>query len=875
MIPKANRLIAGIVFLIAFILYLLTMAPTTSFWDCGEFIAASYILGVPHPPGSPLYILVGRLFSLLPISGDIGARVNLISPITSALAVMFLYLIIVQLVKKWRGSVETLTDALITYGAGVAGALTFMVTDSHWFNAVEAEVYATSTFLTALTCWLILRWSEKDEAHSHVHYILLLAYLLGLASGIHLLNLLALPFVALIIYFRRYEFTWGGLLITVAITLGAYLLIHIGLIKGLPQIALKSGEELAVAVVIVLVLAAVWAVWKRQHTTSIVLASLLLVLVGYSTYATIFIRSHHDPAIDENDPETTRQALAYLEREQYGEQSMFNREEALQRSDHRNRYRNVTDFVWNYQFKKMYIRYFLWQFAGRGPATAKGVSPYGATMDEDGVDWFQFGLPLALLIGLFGLTYHLQRDWKHGLAVLALFVATGALIILYVNQPDPQPRERDYSYVGSFLAWSIWIGIGVGGLMELVERKLKQSDLRRALMTAILTVSIVVIPGVMLFANYHEHDRSGNYVAWDYSYNLLNSCEPDAILFTNGDNDTFPLWYLQEVESIRKDVRVVNLSLLNTDWYIRQLRDAEPKIPLRLTDRSIREMTPIQWQTRSVELPVNHPRNAEGKIVWTLKPTFGNNRFLRTQDRMIVQIIKDINWTRPIYFAVTVAPENKIGLDDYLEMQGLVYQLRPYETDPINFDLLRTNLIDVYRYRGLNNPDIYYNENIQRLMQNVRASFLQLAWDGLLRGDREEARAYLDTLESRIPEAVIPARSKEMYLQIGLVYGQIGDTTELRHRLEVFQHRYRMRPIDRLNVGSIYAEYLGEWDKAERIFDELYTQNPRDGEIVGRLVSVYRQLGRKEKARQLLTTWIEQNPGDHAAERLLRELETE
>ncbi|MQY64474.1 MAG: DUF2723 domain-containing protein, partial [Calditrichaeota bacterium] len=586
---KVNRLIAGFIFLFSFLLYLKTMAPTTSFWDCGEFIATAYIMGVPHPPGSPLFLLVGRLFSILPLFGDIGARVNIISPIASALAVMLLYLIIVRLVVMWRGEVVSLTDAIVTYGSAAVGALTFMVTDSHWFNAVEAEVYATSTFLTAFTVWLILRWSQseglssgKDKKKSHLHYILLLAYLLGLAAGIHLLNLLALPFIALIIYFRRWEFTWIGLMITVALTLATYMVIHLGVIKGLPQLALAAGLPAVALAIIALLVAAVWAIRQRKRNASIILTSLLLVVVGYSTYATIFIRSQHDPSIDENDPETIRQAVAYLEREQYGDWSIMDRARWTPETQHR--YNSVGDFVWNYQVKKMYIRYFLWQFAGRGPSGSGGVSPYGATSAEDGVDWFQFGLPLALLLGFFGLGYHMVKNWKHGLAVLALFAATGLMVILYLNQPDPQPRERDYSFVGSFLAWSIWIGIGATGLLELLSKRVKEISLKRITLSGALVVLLIIIPGVMLFASYHQHDRTGNYVAWDYSYNLLNSCKENGILYTNGDNDTFPLWYLQEVEGIRKDVRVVNLSLLNTDWYIRQLRDFEPRIPLSLSD---------------------------------------------------------------------------------------------------------------------------------------------------------------------------------------------------------------------------------------------------------------------------------------------------
>ncbi len=874
---KVHRLIAGFIFLFSFLLYLKTMAPTTSFWDCGEFIATAYIMGVPHPPGSPLFLLVGRLFTLLPLFGDIGARVNIISPITSALAVMFLYLSIVHLVNKWRGNVETTTDAIITYGAGALGALTFMATDSHWFNAVEAEVYATSTFLTALTVWLILRWSQsegtssgKDEKKSHAHYILLLAYLLGLAVGIHLLILLALPFIALIIYFRRWEFTWLGLLITVAITLATYLVIHLGVIKGLPQLALAAGLPAIAVVITALLVATVWVIRQKKNTASIILTSLLLIVVGYSTYATIFIRSQHDPSIDENDPETIRQAVAYLEREQYGDWPILDRARWTPETQHR--YRSVGDFVWNYQVKKMYVRYFLWQFAGRGPSGMGKVSPYGAIAGEDGVDWLRFGLPLALLLGFFGLYYHMRRDWKHGLAVLALFLATGLMIILYLNQPDPQPRERDYSYVGSFFAWSIWIGIGAGGLLELLSERVKDISLKRIMLSGALVVLLIIIPGVMLRANYHEHDRTGNYVAWDYSYNLLNSCKENGILYTNGDNDTFPLWYLQEVEGIRKDVRVVNLSLLNTDWYIRQLRDFEPRVPLSLSDEDIRQMTPIPWEEKMVRLPVNDPDHEPGYIEWTLGPTYAG-RFLRVQDRMIVQTIRDVNWSRPTYFAVTVAPENKIGLERYLEMQGLVYELKPNPARAINIERLRHNLLEVYRYRNLDDPLIYYNSNIQRLMQNLRASFLQLALDGIINGKKEQAKAILDTLMAIIPESVIPIRNKDLYLQVAELYADAGDTTELRRRLTEIPRRFSLVPRDHLIIGLMYSRQLGDWETAQAIFDNIYQQYPQNGQVVGDLVGIYQQTGHPEQAARILTDWLRFTPNDQNARRLLEQLQ--
>ncbi|MFC1480828.1 protein O-mannosyl-transferase family [Candidatus Neomarinimicrobiota bacterium] len=865
---QTNWLVAALVTVISFIVYLATMAPAVSFWDCGEFIATSYTLGVTHPPGSPLYLLIGRIFTMLPLFKDIAARMNLISVLSSAAAVTFLYLSIVILMRKYRGPVESVQDAIISYGGAVIGSLAFAFSDSHWFNAVEAEVYAASTLLTALTVWIILRWSQKDDQSSHLHYILILAYLMGLATGIHMLNLLTLPFLAMVVYIRRREFTWPGLGVVIVITLATFLVIYQGMLKGLPKIAAGMSIPLAIVYVLAVVVIAIWAIHSRKEMTSIIFSSIVLIFIGYSTYITIFIRSGQNPQIDENDPENTTRALAYMEREQYGDWPIFDR--ARWKPEAQHKYSGTTDYAWNYQFRKMYVRYFLWQFAGRGPSENSTVTPFGADPIEDGVNWFQFGLPLALIFGIYGLWYHFKRDPHHALAVLSLFLATGLMIIIYLNQQDPQPRERDYAYVGSYWAFALWIGIGAAGFLEQAVRKLKAAYQRVAL-PGIAVVLLVAMPGVMLVANYHEHDRTGNYVAWDYSYNLLNSCDQDGILFTNGDNDTFPLWYLQEVEGIRKDVKIVNLSLLNTDWYIEQLRDNEPRLPLNLSDESIRQMRPIPWEAKELTLDVSTPEYPAAILKWTLRPTFGG-RYLRTQDRMIVQLIKDIKWERPIYFAVTVAPTNRIGLEKYMEMQGLVHQVMPHTVSPINMAKLHHNLLENYRYRNLGDESVHFNNNISRLLQNLRASFLQLSVDAMINDDSAKALMYLDTLAVTIPETTIPVNNKGLYMQMTQLYANIGEKDELRKRLGEFTTKFKMDDNDWLSVGAAYIQYLNDFTMASPMLDAVYERNPDQGQIIGSLVQLYRQAGRPDKAIPILTRWIEQNPGDVTAKSILESL---
>ncbi|MCS5614689.1 MAG: DUF2723 domain-containing protein, partial [Candidatus Marinimicrobia bacterium] len=443
---RLNRICAGIALAISFLVYLLTMADTVPYWDSGEFIATSYILGVPHPPGSPLYLIIGRIFSMIPFNPDIAFRINLISPVVSALAVMYLYLSTVKLISNYRGKVQNQMDSIITFGGSLVGALTFAFTDSHWFNAVEAEVYGFSTFFTAIVVWLILHWAERADEKGNERYILIIAYMLGLATGVHLLNLLALPFIALIIYFRKFDFSYKGFLITTVITGVVYLVINAGIINGMPKLVDRIGLNMVIIFSLAIVGSMIASIIAKKFQYALALTSIVLILIGYSSYATIFIRSGQEPAINENDPSTVARAIAYMEREQYGQMFQFPRRydglppkhEAVGRPTNGRDYSSRQErkyksyrmdkqwkYFWDYQIKKMYWRYFLWQFAGRGPSTDKWVTAYGANTNEDGVDWFQFGLPLAFLFGLWGMFYHFQRDKQQAFSVFSLFLMMG------------------------------------------------------------------------------------------------------------------------------------------------------------------------------------------------------------------------------------------------------------------------------------------------------------------------------------------------------------------------------------------------------------------------------------------------------------------
>ena len=971
---RLNRIIAGIIFLVSFLVYYDTMAPTVSFWDCGEFIATAHTLGVPHPPGSPLFLIIGRVFSMIPFSPDIAFRVNLISVFVSALAVMLLYLIIVKIVAHWRGGIKENSDVIIAFGGALVGALTFAFTDSHWFNAVEAEVYSMSTFFTAIVVWLILHWSERAEEQGNERYILIIAYMIGLAIGIHLLNLLALPFIALIIYFRKQSFEWKSFLITIGITGVTFVIIHNGVIKGLPKLASEIGVFGVVVAVLIVFGIMIWSIVNKQQLLSIVFTSMVLILIGYSSYTIIFIRSGQDPVIDENDPETVTAAVSYMEREQYGQVGRFPRRYKGIPAQHevvgapangqkysvsqkrKYMFYNVSkqwDFFWNYQVKKMYWRYFLWQFAGRGNSTEPGVTAFGANNRQDGVDWSQFGLPLAFILGLVGMIYHFYRDEKEAFSMMTLFFLTGLAIIIYLNQDNPQPRERDYSYVGSFLAFSVWIGVGAAAIVENIIKKIKTEKIGHRLGIAVILLQVVLIPFAMVRANYHEHDRSGNYVAWDMSYNMLQSCEPHGIIFTNGDNDTFPLWYLQEVEGVRKDVTVANLSLLNTPWYIRQLRDSRPKGEgfINLTDDQILGLTSglTPWKTQKIQIAVEgDPQNADGYIEWVLKPTFANQA-LKVQDMMILRIINDAKWKYPIYFAVTVSPTNKIGLDKYLDMEGLTFRLRSHKVDAINpgkmQDYLMTELGDStwstnfsqssllqvdsgqnksfwskdyqpgYLFRNLGNENVHYNPQIIRLLQNYRSAYMQLAvhyffdYQKLNRkedADPEEVemlrlrvKETLDQMEKNLPERTIAIQSKDLYFQIGQIYSEIGEKVRLRHILDNLESRRNLSVQDRIRYGQTYIQDLEDYEKAKRIFKDLYDSyleienavkssglkrtginqktwnewQKNYGDIVSTLVLTYQEMNMKSEAELVLMSWLERNPGDINAKKMLEDVQ--
>ncbi|NVM04153.1 MAG: DUF2723 domain-containing protein [Candidatus Helarchaeota archaeon] len=802
---RETKLTAIAIFIISLTVYIITIAPTVSFWDCGEFISCSYIMGIPHPPGAPLYIMIGRFFTLLPFF-DVAVRVNFISALSSAVVVAILFLIIVRLIKEWRGESKTVEDKILVNAAGFIGALSYAFSDSFWFNAVEAEVYALSMLFTALVLWLAIVWMDNFKEYKSVRFLLFIVYFFGLGAGVHLLNLLVIPTIFLLIIFTDRR-----------------VLLRIDL----------------------------WGIVP------------LLLILGYSTYLMILIRSGMNPAIDENNPENLENFAKYLNREQYGTESQFltffNRKAPL----------------WSYQIKKMFLRYFGWQFIGKGTT----IGPDGNIAENLS---FRGLIGLPFLLGLVGMVHHFYKDWKRALSVLIFFIMTGIAIVIYLNQPDPQPRERDYVYVGCFFAFAIWIGIGMVGILEGIISKLREKSklIWLAIGGAIFLVTLA-LPVNMCRFNFHEHDRSGNYVAWDYSYNILQSCEPNAIIFTNGDNDTFPLWYLQEVENIRKDVRVISLPLLNTGWYTLQLKHQEPKVPINYPDEEIKELGGYFRMdgTKTVKIVIEprlnryYMREMEGiipfkdentEMVFQFEPTAFDGKAIRSQDYMIYIILQSFNFMKPLYFAVTVEIKNMLGLKDFLRNDGLAYKVITVKGHPVVPEIMKRNLLEKFKFRNLDNPKVYYDRQTILLLHNCRKAFLDLVIHEYNNKRPQEALKILDKMFELIPEETIHFLIDEVIEQVGKLYYQLGRPEELEKRLDILIKR-NIADSKKYEFARIYSLNLRKNEKAIDILKGLIKKNPDNGQYVGTLVTLLESEKDYKNALNYLDFWITNHPNDKNA----------
>ncbi|MEM1054101.1 MAG: DUF2723 domain-containing protein [Bacteroidota bacterium] len=930
-----DRLVAAGVFVYALVLYVLTMAETSPFWDSGEFIAISAGLQVSHPPGAPFYMIVGRFFSFFaPLFGGITPEpvayaVNLVSVLSSAATVLLTHLIIVRLVRAWQGNPDEWTGGqrLAALAGGVIGGLTFAVTDSFWFNAVEAEVYAMSMLFTAGVVWLALIWREQTRSEElairskgdhpfglHADRLLVaIAYLFGLALGIHLLNVLALFFVALLVYFEkveRPEWAPGKNVLMMGVTgfVAALLFVGIypGVVQWLPAMASAVGSPpFFLGFIVAVLAAAVWWTHKNHRPIANLIAlSFTVIIIGYSSYAVIFIRSGADPPIDENDPETADAIVSYLKREQFGDTPLlsgytyepssgivgweadamtgqlreadevtFPRRHSMEPTHGRvyAEYSSDMDYFLRYQMGHMYWRYFMWQFVGKaGDVQDSGwISGLGGKGDLSALSPSEaasrnayYGLPL--LLGLLGLAFHFQKDWRRALAVLVLFIISGIGIIVYLNQTPLQPRERDYSYVGSFFAFSLWIGLGATGLISLTAEALaRQSEsLKKVVPAVVAALCFVAVPGWMTVENYDDHDRSGRTIATDFARNMLESTAPNAILFTNGDNDTFPLWYMQEVMGVRRDVRVVNLSLLNTSWYIKQLKNQQSResdpLPFTMTDEQIDRLEPVyDFQAGTYTLPVDPDRlfdeTVRGRVDtsaipsemrWRLEgrpsPLSPDRRALYVADLAVIDILRanaEADWQRPVYFATTVGPDSELNLQQYLQNEGLARRVVPIQRPTIGPDgyvdpQIAQDRLAKYRFDGLADPDVYLDENARNMADSYRRTVGGLAAGLASRGNPDAARQALARLEEEIPFDAVPASFPSLYT-IGEAYGALDDVAGLTRAMSGAEDQAlaRLRTAESQSDRETAMQYIqlvtlayvqgGAYDAAAAFSDRL------------------------------------------------------
>ena len=998
-----NNILGWLVFAIAAFTYCSTIEPTASFWDCPEFIITAYKFEVGHPPGAPFYMIFGNLFTQF--AGDpsqVAKMINMMSALLSAAGILFLFWTITHLTRKLichKGVVESTSQLITIMGAGLVGSLAYTWSDTYWFSAVEGEVYAFSSLFTALVFWLILKWEDHaDEPHSD-RYLVLIAFLTGLSIGVHLLNLLCIPAMVLVFYYKKAgdKSDLRGSLLALLFSFVLIALVLYGIVPGIVKIAgwfellfvntlglsFNTGE---IVYIVLLTATILWGIYesytakshKRMNVSfmlsiamlgipfygfgvgavivaAIVLGALgyalfsykkisqyaelprvlnttllccLMIMIGYSTYAVIVIRSTANPPMDQNSPEDVFTLGEYLNREQYGSTPLFYgpaytsqvkmerqgdymvpvREKGApiwqrkekQSADEKDQYEKIGNkgdykyaqnmlfprmwdnsnehpqdyeawmggvegrmvdydrggqivqvkmptqvenlrFFISYQINFMYWRYFLWNFAGRqNDIQGFGEAEHGNWLTGiPFIDNLRLGdqskLPddlknnkghnvfymLPLLLGILGLCWQAFRG-KKGIrqfwVVCFLFFMTGLAIVVYLNQTPSQPRERDYAYAASFYAFTIWIGMGVAAIVEWLKKFKMNENVKAAVVSALC----LLVPIQMVTQTWDDHDRSGRYTCRDFGQNYLNSlqAENNPIIFTNGDNDTFPLWYNQEVEGVRTDARVCNLSYLQTPWYIDQMRRPayeSPAVPITWNRyeyvAGTNEGVPVRPEMMAMidEYYKTNPEQAKqelGENPYELKnilkywvrstneqmkviPTdsivvpidkeavkrsgmtipdsveipdymvisLEGRNALYKNSLMLLEMLAECNWERPLYFAMTVGPSNFLNLESHFVQEGLTYRITPFDAYNsgmgVDVDKMYDNMMNKFKFGEINKPGVYLDETVARMCLTHRRTYSLLAFQLMARGDSVRALKVAEFIDKNIPESTL------------------------------------------------------------------------------------------------------------------------
>lgn len=982
---KINNLLGWLCGVIAAIVYVITTDRFNSWWDTGEFVASAYKLQVVHQPGAPLFLMIQNLFSNLAMGDEsrIAFWMNVGSAVCSGFTIIFLFWTITALARKILFKdvlkIESF-DSLKIFGAGLVGSLAYAFTDSFWYSALESEVYAMSSLCTAAVFWLILKWEQRAEQADANKWLLVIAFVMGLSIGVHLLNLLTIPALALVVYFKKAQkITLKGVLKTLGIGVGILAFILWGVIQYSVKLAayfdlffvnslgLNFGSGILFFLLLLLsfLFLGLYYSWKKNKAIlQLAVLSLCFVLFGFSSYTMLLIRSQTNISLNNNSPDNAFSFLGYLSREQYEteplikgptynskvidvEQAHTYRKDTDKYSkiDARGKYtydkemlfprlwnadkahfysyytglgegENPTmwdnlKFFFTYQVNHMYVRYFLWNFVGRqNDEHSHGSAIHGNWIsgisaidnqrlgDESIVNSMgntsrntYFFMPL--LLGITGLVWQYKRSKRDVLVVSLLFFFTGLAIVIYLNQTPMQPRERDYAYAGSFYMFSVWIGLGAIAVLDILRRIYAN----KLVACAGLLLVLLIGPGILAYQNWDDHDRSDRTWTRDMAYNYLESCEPNAILFTYADNDTFPLWYLQEVEDFRTDVRIVNLSYLQSDWYVKQAMhdineakaapinidaekikkgvrdvihyydmqvdgyvDLDTLMDIMLSDNPNNQLQMSNGQyvnvlpTKNMQLKVDKdsvlrnkvvPKSWENNIAEVMQWSY-NKPYVSKAELSMLSIILNNNWDRPIYFANMLGSENFIGLDKYLVNEGMVYRLMPIENGQpqdevslVNTDTLYRNITLKYAYgsiSAMNHFDLDYRRFVQSYLFDQT---INLALDTLVKENRmEEAKEIAMLAMNHTPRRIVDIKHVHSNTVVVDTLIKLGE----REHAE----KLAIRDIDYIESNLNYL--VGKADKLTA-FDRLEVNTALDS--LNRYKEITVALGNKQLIAQV------------------------
>jgi hypothetical protein len=786
------------VFLGSLLLYARTMEATSSFWDSGEFIASAHILGVPHSPGTPLYVLVAKVASLIPLWFlSVAQRVNLLSAFCGAAGVLFVYALAVRFFDDMAGKSQTISDGLVRVGGAMTAALFLAFSDSYWTNSIEAEVYGMSTAFMGFMTWLAIKWGDMPKTPRSTSFIYLIFYLLALSVGFHLGTVLVFSGIFFFVLMSKDRpFSTLEWIVASAV---------VGVFVADATIYRNGGITL-----FLLALLGITIIWLYSRKSPFTAVCAGLFILGVSVHLLLLIRSMHNPAIDEGDPETWRNLYAVLRREQYPPSSMFARKA-----------------TWAFQFEH-FNGYFQQQFQ----------------MFQAYIGNLNLGSLIPVGLGIWGMVDHFSKHRKTFVMLFTTLLVMSLGLVVFLNFSDSEVRERDYFYSPAFYYFAIYIGIGACSVLAELRNLFARGG-QAVPVTAACAALLVVMPFTTLKQHHFTHDRSKNRTCAEYARNMLVCLEPNAVLFTNGDNDTFPLWYIQEVEGYRTDVRVVNLSLLNTPWYIKQCRNNEPTIPIAWDDATIDNLQPVPSQ--------------EG---WLL-----------VRDLAVDHILRTNKFKRPIYFAVTIPSTTFAPYRDIMEMEGLAYKVVPRKGDNmINVPKLEECIVDEYSYGGILTSDwkrdksIYLQPYIEHLIQNYSAAFVQLAYEKHKAGDFASALKYME-ISNEISPQLAPPRQL-----LGLYYMDAGDTTGA---IEFYLEGLRKSPGDlqlMYRLASVY-ERSGDYGKALELIDAILREDPDSGDLVMMAYTLSIRAGTLERARGYLSAWLQRHPQDQEVRDMLEDFD--